>query len=265
MKKLTVKDILACKGKRVLTEILVTDADTARACETAGIDMLITSNALTPTVRSGAWNTFLTAGLPYGHYNASDADAIRAAFAAINDGADAVYACMSMERTRAMANEGIPVIGHTGLVPEHITWIGGYRAVGKTADEALKVYRDTLALQEAGAFAVELEVVPDRIAAEISKRLDIFVISMGSGPYCDGHYLFACDILGTHEGHYPRHAKRYRNFNAEMQRLHQEAIAAMKEFKTDVATGAYPEKGHMVPMRDNEFERFMNEIDKTER
>ena len=154
MNKLTVRDILACKGNRVLTEVLVTDADTARACEEAGIDLLITSNAFTKTVRSGAWNTFLTAGLPYGHYNSSDAEAIRAAFDAMNDGADAVYACMSMERTRAMAREGIPVIGHAGLVPEHLTWIGGYRAVGKTADEAMKVYRDTLALQEAGAFAV---------------------------------------------------------------------------------------------------------------
>ena len=118
MKKPTVADILACKGKRVLTEVLVTDADTARACETAGIDMLITSNAYTKTVRSGAPGTFLTSGLPYGQYNSSDAEAIRAAFAAISDGADAIYACMSMERIRAMSREGIPVIGHCGLVPE---------------------------------------------------------------------------------------------------------------------------------------------------
>ena len=104
-------------------------------------------------------------------------------------------------------------------------------------------------------------MVADRIAAEISKRVDIFVISMGSGPHCDGHYLFACDILGTHQGHYPRHSKTYRNFHAEMQRLHQEAIAAMKEFKADVETGAYPEARHMVPIQDEEFEKFMDQVD----
>jgi 3-methyl-2-oxobutanoate hydroxymethyltransferase len=262
MKKPTVADILACKGRRVLTEVLVTDTDTARACETAGIDMLITAKGYTKTVRSGAWNTFLTAGLPYGQYNASDAEAIRAAFETIGEGADAIYACMSMERIRGMSREGIPVIGHCGLVPELLTWIGGYRAVGKTADEALKVYRDTLALQEAGAFAVEMEVVPDRVAAEITKRVDIFVISMGSGPGCDGHYLFACDILGTHQGHYPRHSKTYRSFHAEMQRLHEEAVAAMGEFKADVESGAYPAKKHMVPIKDREFDKFMEQVDK---
>jgi 3-methyl-2-oxobutanoate hydroxymethyltransferase len=261
MKKLTVRDILNLKGKRALTEVLATDAATARACEAAGIDMLITSIGCLKEVRSGAWNTFITAGLPYGHYNASDAEAIKAAFGALNDGADAVYACMSMDRIRAMADEGIPVAGHVGLVPEHLTWIGGYRAVGKTAAEALQVYRDTLALQEAGAFAVEMEVVPDRIAAEITKRVELCVISMGSGHGCDAQYLFACDILGMHNARIPRHAKKYRNHHAEMQRLHEDAVQAFREFRQDVAGGAFPGEKNIVGIKDEEFEGFTSEVD----
>jgi len=261
MGKLTVRDILNLKGKRVLTEVLVTDARTARACEAAGIDMLITGNACVREVRSGAPNTFLTAGLPYGLYNASDAEAIKAAFAALSDGADAVYAYMSLGRLRAMANESIPVIGHAGLVPERLTWIGGFRAVGKTAREALEVYRETLALQEAGAFALELECVPERIAAEICKRVDLFVISMGSGGGCDGQYLFACDILGSHAGRLPRHAKRYRNHHAEMERLHEDSIRAFQEFKEEVATGAFPAEANLIPVKDDELERFLRDLD----
>lgn len=262
MKKLTVRDILEAKGKRTLAEVLVTDQATARACEAAGIDLLITTAAHVRAVRSGAPNTFLTAGVPYGSANASDAEAIRAGFSALGEGADAVYAFMGLGRIRAMAEEAIPVVGHVGLVPERLTWLGGFRAVGKNAQEALQVYRDTLALQEAGAFAVEMECVPQRVAAEITKRVDLFVISMGSGGGCDGQYLFACDILGTHEGRMPRHAKKYRNLFAEMQRLNEESVAAFKEFGEDVASGAFPAKGNIVEIKDEEFERFLGEIHK---
>ena len=92
--------------------------------------------------------------------------------------------------------------------PYRSSWFGGFKAVGKTAKEALDVYEKTLAYQEAGAIAVEMEVVPHQVASEISKRVDILVISMGSGAGCDAQYLFATDILGSNTGHVPASRQR---------------------------------------------------------
>jgi 3-methyl-2-oxobutanoate hydroxymethyltransferase len=254
MTKLTTIDILNAKGKRRLTRVLVDSSEMAKACEAAGIDMLSVRATHLKQVRLGAPNTFITAANPRGTYHASNEEAIRSAFALMNEGADAVYMCASLERIKAVAQEGIPVEGHVGLVPALVTWIGGYRAVGKTADEALTVYRDTLALQEAGAAFAEMEVVPHRIAAEIAKRVKISVVSLGSGADCDCVYLFGCDVLGTHSGHYPRHAKKYRH-------LYEESVAAFHEFKADVLQGSFPEKQHVVEVQDDVLSRFLEQVD----
>jgi 3-methyl-2-oxobutanoate hydroxymethyltransferase len=253
MAKLTVRDILNAKGKRKLTRVMASDYDTAKACEIAGIDSLACRVASLKQVRAGAPDTFIMAASPAGTNNPSDADAIRTAFSLINDGADSVYMDASLDRIKAVAKERIPVEGHVGLVPAHVTWIGGYRAVGKTAEEALQVYHDTLALQDAGAFAVEMEVVPARIAAEVAKRVEICVVSLGSGPACDCIYLFGCDVLGSHSMHYPRHAKRYRNH-------FEDSIEAFREFNSDVLDGSFPEKKHIAEINDEEFEKFMAKI-----
>jgi 3-methyl-2-oxobutanoate hydroxymethyltransferase len=201
-------------------------------------------------------STFVTVGLLYGHHASAD-DYIRAAFAAMRIGADAVYSAASIETVRRMAAEGIPVVSHVGLIPSKATWTGGFKAVGKTAVSALKVWDDTRRLEDAGAFAVEMEVVPDRVAAEISRRTRMLVLSMGGGPGCDCQYLFAEDILGAHDGHYPRHSKRYRDFRAEFARLQEERIAAFREYRADVESGAYPGPEHTVRIEDVEFEAFL--------
>jgi 3-methyl-2-oxobutanoate hydroxymethyltransferase len=260
MPKLTVKDLFALKAKRQLTEVYVRNSREAAACAAAGIDMIITSERNdTAAIRAAAPATFFTIGQVYGDYT-SAAEAIGSGFRALRNGADAVYCGSSLEFVRAMANEGIPVVGHVGFVPYKSTWFGGFKAVGKTSDEALKVYKATLAYQEAGAIAVEMEIVPHRIAAEISKRVDIIVLSMGSGTGCDGQYLFATDILGDNEGHVPRHAKVYRNFKREYERLQQEAIAAFGEFQQDVQSGIYPAPHQLVEIKDEEYARFMDAL-----
>lgn len=263
MPKLTVKDVLDLKGKRQLTELLVTTADEAAAAEAAGIDMLVTGGGgpNTKAIREAAPNAFLTLGIGYGTV-ASKEEAVRAGFDMLRMGADAVYAAVSMEWMRAMSQEGIPVVGHVGLVPSKNTWTGGFKAVGKTVDSALKVYQDTLAHDEAGAIGVEMEVVPHQIATEISKRVKLCVISMGSGSGCDAQYLFAMDVLKSHDGHIPRHAKIYRDFLVEYDRLQQERIAAFKEYKADVDSGAFPESGQIVEADQRVFEEFMEKIDK---
>ena len=258
MKKLTLKDLREAKGRRQLTEVLTTDIDEARACETAGIDMLVTAKQFTKAMREAAPNTFLISGLGIQDPEVcTGADAIRAGFEAMADGADAVYTGMSIEVIAEMAREYIPVVGHVGYVPYRASWFGGARAVGKTADEAMRVYEATRAYEDAGAIAVEMEVVPSEVAREISRRVSIFVISMGSGPDCDAQYLFACDILGTNTGHVPRHAKVYADLNAELERIQGLRVEAFQAFCEDVRSGKSPSSAQQVKVDSEELKRFV--------
>ena len=109
--------------------------------------------------------------------------------------------------------------------------------------------------------APELEVVPDRVAAEISRRTSLIMLSMGAGAGGDAQYLFAEDVLGYTRGHRPRHAKVYRDFKAEYARLQRERVAAFVEFKADVASGAYPGEEHLVGISDDEFASFVRRLD----
>jgi hypothetical protein len=172
-------------------------------------------------------------------------------------GGDAFYCAGSLETIGKLAAEGIPVVGHVGLIPARATWTGGFKAVGRTAREAMRVYEHVKALEAAGAVGAEIEVVPARVAAEISKHTSLILLSMGAGSGCDAQYLFAEDVLGYTRGHRPRHAKVYRDFRTELDRLQRERIAAFKEFRADVETGAYPEEKHLVPIADIEFETFV--------
>lgn len=116
-------------------------------------------------------------------------------------GADAIYSSLSPYLIFSMTREKIPVIGHVGYVPYRKSWYGKARAVGKTVDEAMWVYRQTLEFQDAGAIGVEMEIVPNAIADEIAKRVDILILSMGSGTGGDVQFLFSTDLLGTNTCH----------------------------------------------------------------
>ncbi|MEL6151567.1 MAG: 3-methyl-2-oxobutanoate hydroxymethyltransferase [Chloroflexota bacterium] len=239
------------------------DPQEAAACESAGIDMIITAQTDDRDItafRAAAPETLFFVGLLYGAY-ASPTEALRGAYRAMEEGADAIYCPQSIEYVRTLATEAIPVTGHVGFIPYKRTWFGGFKAVGKTGDEAYKVYQDALAHQEAGAIGVEIEIVPSAVGAEITKRLDILTIGMGSGAACDVHYLFSTDILGTNEGHVPRHAKVYRDHKSEYKRLHEDAIEAFKEYKADVETKNYPLPEHSLKMKDDELRQFLDKLD----
>ena len=152
------------------------------------------------------------------------------------------------------------MISHVGLIPSKATWTGGFKAVGKTVHSAMQIYHHVRQLEAAGAIGAKIEVVPDRVAAEISKRSSLILLSMGAGAGCDAQYLFAEDVLGYTRGHQPRHAKVYRNFRAEFDRLLRERIAAFSEFGADVANGAYPAKQHNVAISDREFDAFVERL-----
>ena len=204
----TVADLRAAKGRRQLTMLRYFSLDEAAAAEAAGIDIasVPAEIVLDPRYRQAAPSVFSMTGLTHLQAGSAD-DYLRWSGDAINRGADAVYCSGSLRTVEHLAREHIPVVGHVGLVPARATWTGGFRAVGKSAEAALALYDEIRAYEAAGAFAVEIEVVPAEVAAAISARVGILLWSMGAGAGCDAQYLFANDILGYTEGHVPRHSK----------------------------------------------------------
>lgn len=257
----TVADLLATKGKRQLAMLRVTSLEQAEAAQRAGVEMLSVPPELMldPHFRDAAPDCFAIPGSERSVYVLRD-ECLAEAFRMIRAGADAVYCAAGLDTIRALRNEAVPVCAHCGLIPSQATWTGGFRAVGKTVESALHVWRQVKALEAAGAFAAEIEVVPARVATAICERTSLFMISMGAGAGCDAQYLFAEDVLGENRNHLPRHAKVYRNLAAEYDRLQGERIAAFSEFVADIRSGAYPEPRHLVGVSDAEFGRFMDEI-----
>lgn len=250
-KKYTVYELQQLKGKRCLTHIHVKSPEEAAAAEQAGVDLMSCSfdspeaQARLPLLAAAAPNSFLSAATPHGL--ASPEEAIRVAFRALEIGASSVYCSASPFIIEAMARERIPVEGHLGMVPRHVTWTG-YRAIGKTVEEARELFVRMKELENAGAYAAELEVVPHNLARWLCSQTKLILMSLGSGNGCDTQFLFSDDILGDYEERAPRHAKAYRNFLAEHRRLQAERIAAFSEYIGDVKEGRFPEPCHLVEM-----------------
>lgn len=250
-KKYTAYDLQQLKGKRLLTHIHVKSPDEAAAAEEAGVDLMSCSfdspeaEARLPHIVAAAPKSFISCATPHGL--ASPEEAIRVAFRALEIGASSVYCSASPFIIAAMARERIPVVGHLGLVPRHATWTG-YRAIGRTVEEATQLYHRMRELEYAGAYAAELEVVPQNLARFLSSQTPMLLMSLGSGSGCDTQFLFSDDILGDYDERPPRHAKAYRNFAAENRRLQQERLAAFREYIADVNEGRFPERGHLVEM-----------------
>ncbi len=261
MAKLTVKDLLDGKGKRRFAYVQVAREEEAIAAAVAGMDMIGTGfRPQTSLFPAAVPDTHFQFGLPWGAH-ASATEALRDAMRAMEAGAESVYCAMSPMVVEILAREGVPVIAHCGLVPPKATWVGGMRAVGRSAREALEVYRAAKAFESAGAFAVELEVVPAQLALEITRRTSLFTVSLGSGPDCDAQYLFSEDLLGENRDRIPRHAKTYRNFAAERDRLQAERVAAYGEFIADIGAGRFPDASHSVAMTNDESRAFLAALD----
>lgn len=256
-KKPTVMDLRALKGKGQLTMLRLFTLDEAAAAEEAGIDIVSVPQELVthPDYRKVAPSLFSMTGVDHRSAGTRE-DYLRFSGQMLTAGADAIYCSGSLATVKFLADEHIPVVGHVGLVPSRNTFTGGFKAVGKTAVDALAMLDGVRAYEAAGAFAVEIEVVPIEVATAISQRVNILLWSMGAGPGCDAQYLFSEDILGENRGHLPRHAKLYRNFAAEYDRLQRERVAAYGEFMADVASGAYPQDTHVVKMDPAELAAF---------
>src|SRR3989442_7305675 len=254
-KKYSVYDLRQLKGKRCLTHVHVKSSEEAAAAEAAGIDLLScsfdppASQARLPLLVAAAPKSFISGATPHGM--ASPEEAIRIGFQALELGASSVYCSASPWIIEAMARERIPVVGHLGMVPRHAIWTN-IRPIGKTATEAKQLYEQMKQLENAGAYAAELELVPHKLATYLCKQTSLFLMSLGSGSGCDTQFLFSDDILQDYDERIPRHAKAYRNFLQEHKRLRDERIAAFKEYADDVKSGRFPEQHHLVGMDEAE-------------
>ena len=257
-----------------LAMVTAYDYPSAQVAEEAGLDLVLVgdSGAMTvlgyPTtvpvtvdellmlaaaVRRGLRTPFLVGDLPFGSYEVSDEQAITTAQRFVKEaGCDAVKlerGGTSVQRARAISEAGIPVMGHVGLTPQTATALGGYRSQGRTAERALAVIRDAVALQDAGCFAVVFEAVPSALTEMLMPRMDVPVIGIGAGPATDGQVLVFHDLLGIYDGHAARFVKHYANVREQM-------IAGVSAFAEEVRTRRYPEPEHGYTMAPDEIERL---------
>jgi 3-methyl-2-oxobutanoate hydroxymethyltransferase len=212
---------------------------------------------LAAAVRRGCRTPFVVGDLPFGSYEASDEQAIATAQRFIKEsGCDAVKlerGGTSVQRARAIVDAGIPVMGHVGLTPQTATALGGHKAQGRTAHDALTVARDAIALEQAGCFAIVFEAIPARVTEELMERLEVPVIGIGAGPATDGQVLVFHDLLGIYDGHVARFVKRYGEVKAQM-------VAGVAEYAADVRAGSFPAPEHTYSIDDEELARFRAEL-----
>jgi 3-methyl-2-oxobutanoate hydroxymethyltransferase len=254
------------------------DYPSAQVAEAAGVDVVLVGDSgamtvlgypstvpvsvdelimLTAATRRGLRTPFLVADLPFGSYEASDALAIATAQRFVKEaGADAVKlegGGVMVDRARAIIAAGIPVMGHVGLTPQTSTALGGYKAQGRTADAALKVAEDALALQQAGCFSIVWEAIPSAVADELMGRMEIPIIGIGAGPATDGQVLVFHDLLGIREGVGARFVKRYGDVMDEM-------VRGVRAYADDVRTHRYPEADHTYSIDPGELTEFRERL-----
>jgi 3-methyl-2-oxobutanoate hydroxymethyltransferase len=260
--------------KKALGEpiVMVTayDHPSASVAEEAGVDLVLVGDSGAMTVlgypstvpvtieemlmlaaaaRRGLTTPMLIGDLPFGSYEASDVEAVKTAQRFVKEaGCDAVKlerGGSSVERAQAIVAAGIPVMGHVGLTPQTAIALGGYRSQGRTAEKAMQVVDDALALQEAGCFAIVFEAVPAELTEAVMPHIQIPVIGIGAGPAADGQVLVYHDLLGIYDGHAARFVKRYANVREQM-------IDGVRRYADDVRARRYPESEHTYTMAPDE-------------
>jgi 3-methyl-2-oxobutanoate hydroxymethyltransferase len=208
---------------------------------------------LTRAVTRGAKRPLVIADMPFGSFQVSDEVAVENAVRFVKEaGADAVKlegAGPTLSRVQAIVGAGVPVMGHVGLTPQSATMLGGFKAQGRTAEKAERLYEDALALEAAGCFAIVLEAVPAAVAARVTEALRVPTIGIGAGAECDGQVLVWHDLLGLYAGKAPRFVKRYADLAGEAKR-------ALESYVDDVREGRFPEQQHTYAIPDEELDAF---------
>jgi 3-methyl-2-oxobutanoate hydroxymethyltransferase len=277
--KLPLTELVEMK-QRAQKIVMVTayDAPSGRLADEAGVDIVLVGDSaamavlghsstvpatmdemivLARAVTRGARRPLVVADMPFGSFQVSDEAAVENAVRFVKEaGADAVKiegAGPMLSRARALVGAGIPVMGHIGLTPQSATMLGGFKAQGRSAEQAHRLYEDALTLEEAGCFALVLECVPPPVAARITPSLRIPTIGIGAGAECDGQVLVWHDLLGLYEGRAPRFVKRY----ADLAGIAREALESYAE---DVRGGAFPEEQHTYSIPEEELALFEDAV-----
>jgi 3-methyl-2-oxobutanoate hydroxymethyltransferase len=278
--KLPLTELADLKARRQpIAMITAYDAPSGRLADAAGADVILVGDSaamtvlghdstvpatmdemivLTRAVTRGARRPLVIADLPFGSFQVSDEEALHNAIRFVKEaGADAVKlegAGPTLSRVQALVGAGIPVMGHIGLTPQSATMLGGFKAQGRTAEKAVRLYDDALALEAAGCFAIVLEAVPAPLAARITAALTVPTIGIGAGVECDGQVLVWHDLLGLYNGRSPRFVKQYADLAAEITR-------AVRTYVEDVRERRFPEEQHTYAMPEEELERFEAALD----
>jgi 3-methyl-2-oxobutanoate hydroxymethyltransferase len=275
-KKMTLPDIQAMKlDGRKITMLSIPDYPMALIADQAGLDTILVGDSLamtvlgyettvpitmeemlhhTKAVTRATRYAFVVGDMPFMSNNTSERDAIINAGRFMQEGGtDSVKVeggVNAAHIVKAIVGAGIPVMGHIGLTPQHISLLGGYKAQGRDAQTALRVIEDALAIEEAGAFAIILECVPDQISKIVTEHLRVPTISYGAGPYCDGQGLVAHDILGMFDRFTPRFVKKYANLGGEI-------LRAFESYVGDVASGEFPMDEHSFHINEEELAKVI--------
>jgi 3-methyl-2-oxobutanoate hydroxymethyltransferase len=271
---MTVDELMRMK-ERTQPIVMVTafDYPSGRVAELAGVDIVLVGDSaamtmlgypttrevsldemlmLTRAVRRGVRHPLLVGDMPFGSYEASDELAVESARRFIDAGCMGVKvegAGSMLARVRAMTAAGIPVMGHVGLKPQGVLSAEEYRARGRTADEAIAIIRDAVALEEAGAFSLVVEAVASPVVDVLMTRVSIPVIGIGAGPAPDGQVLVYHDLIGWSESRPAKFVKKYAAVGEVM-------VEAVSAFVADVRAHRYPAPEHMYGMGADELARF---------
>tara|TARA_Y100000590_G_scaffold196804_1_gene223461 strand:- start:3806 stop:4678 length:873 start_codon:yes stop_codon:yes gene_type:complete len=271
--KVTVLDLQEMKEKgRKITMLSIPDYPLALIADRAGLDTILVGDSLAMTVLGyettvpitldemihhakavsrGTKYAFIIGDMPFMTNNTSERDAIINAGRFMQEaGTDAVKVeggINAAHIVNAIVRAGIPVVGHIGLTPQHISQLGGYKAQGTNLETATRVIEDALAVEKAGAFAIILECVPDQISKIVTERLNIPTISYGAGIHCDGQGLVAHDILGIFDKFTPKFVKQYSNLGKQIQDVFEEYI-------DDVVNQKFPEDEHSFHIKKDQLD-----------
>ncbi|HCZ06428.1 MAG TPA: 3-methyl-2-oxobutanoate hydroxymethyltransferase [Thermotogae bacterium] len=259
--------IMESKGKQKLVMVTAYDYPSARIAQDAGVDMILVGDSLgnavlgyentipvtmdemiihTRAVRKGADKTFIIGDMPFMSYQTSIEDAIRNAGRFMKEAGTNAVKLEGGEEVAEIVYKlvrfGVPVMGHIGFTPQSVHELGGYRVQGKDEASKRRLIEGAKALEEAGAFAIVLEMVVSEVAKEITESISIPTIGIGSGPHCDGQVLVWHDLLGMNPDFRPRFAKAYVN-------LYEISRKALEEYKDEVRRGIFPSAEHSFTMK----------------
>jgi 3-methyl-2-oxobutanoate hydroxymethyltransferase len=263
MPRQTVPDLLRAKAEnRKIVMVTAYDYTMARLADAAEVDMVLVGDSLGMVIQGledtlavtldemiyharcvsrGLKHAHLTVDMPFMSYQVSPAQALAAAGRVIKESGGQSVKFEGGERTapaiRAVVEAGIPVVGHVGLTPQSVHAIGGFRVQGRSQDAAEAILRDAHSVEDAGAFCVVLEAIPEDVAAQVTEELDIPTIGIGAGSSVGGQVLVCNDLIGLDASFKPRFVKRY----AELEGI---VIEAFRSYAAEVRQGQFPTEEH---------------------